>query len=512
MNTLIPVSILVAFLVGAWSALKYFWLRPRKLEKILRAQGLVGSSYKPLLGDLIELQRVTEEAVSRPINLCDDILSRIAPFFLHATKKYGANPFVWYGPYPLVIIKDPELMKEMLQKHMIFQKPTVNPLARLLVEGVIIAEGDKWAKHRKIVNPAFHLEKIKLMLPAFQVCASEMVNKWEESLSPEGSYDLDVWPSLVTLTSDVISRTAFGSNYEEGRKIFELQEEQAKHIITIGLSLAIPGLRFLPTKRNRRMKEIARTVEELISNIIDKRVRAMEAGEPSKNDLLGILLDSNFQEIKEKGHKRFGLSTKDVVEECKLFYFAGQETTATLVVWSLVLLSQHPEWQSRAREEVFRVFGGTEINFDALNHLKVVTMILNETLRLYPSVAALSRTVIEDTRIGKYFLPAGTLFTLQIVQMHHDPEIWGDDVKEFKPERFSEGVANATKGQPAFFPFGSGPRICLGQNFSMTEAKLVMAMILQRFSFELSPSYTHAPYTVITVQPQHGAQLILRKL
>ncbi|CAI9089135.1 OLC1v1023646C1 [Oldenlandia corymbosa var. corymbosa] len=141
-----------------------------------------------------------------------------------------------------------------------------------------------------------------------------------------------------------------------------------------------------------------------------------------------------------------------------------------------------------------------------------MTMVLNETLRLYPSVPTLTRTVIEDTTIGKYFLPAGTLFSLQIVLMHRDPEIWGDDVKEFNPERFREGVANATKGKVAFFPFGWGPRTCLGQNFSMIEAKLVMAMILQRFSFELSPSYTHAPHAVITLQPQYGAQLILHKI
>lgn len=151
-----------------------------------------------------------------------------------------------------------------------------------------------------------------------------MLSKWEDIVPVEGSHEIDVWPHLQQLTSDVISRTAFGSSYEEGRKIFELQNEQAQHFIEAIRSVYIPGGRFLPTKRSRRVKEINKDVWSLIRGIINKRLKAMEAGYADNEDLLGILLESNFKEIEQQDRKEdFGMSIDEIIEECKLFYFAG---------------------------------------------------------------------------------------------------------------------------------------------------------------------------------------------
>ncbi|PRQ30803.1 putative 11-oxo-beta-amyrin 30-oxidase [Rosa chinensis] len=320
-----------------------------------------------------------------------------------------------------------------------FRRPVLNPLSKLLVTGLASYEGEKWAKHRRIVNPSFHVEKLK---------------EWESLASKEGSPCLlDVWPSLQHLMADVISRTSFGSSYQEGRKIFELLKEQATLVINALQSVYIPGWRFLPTKVNKRMKKIDKEVKGLLKSIINKREKAIGAGEASKDDLLGALMESKFKDIQGDG-----------------------KTTSVFLVWTMILLGQSQNWQDRARQEVLQVFGSNKPDFDVLSHLKVLE-----------SKSAYQHCSFTVTR-----------------------NCGGDDANEFNPERFSEGVSKATKSQLSFFPFGGGPRICIGQNFAMMEAKMALSLILLHFDFELSPSYAHAPSAPM-IRPQYGALIILHR-
>ncbi|KAM1001349.1 hypothetical protein ACFX15_007556 [Malus domestica] len=468
--------VLVSVVVCAWRVLNWVWLRPKKLEKCLRQQGLAGNSYRLWSGDLKEISMMLKEAVSKPMNLSHDTAPRVVPYAHQSVSTYGKNSFIWIGPTPRVNITNPEDLKNIFTKHEDFPKPALSPLVKLLLTGLANYGGEKWAKHRKIIKPAFHSEKLKRMLPAIYQSCSEMIEEWESLVSKESSYELDVWPYLQNMTADVISRTSFGSSYKEGREIFQLLKLQIELTVKMKHSVYIPGWRFLPTKTNKRLKEVDKEIRELFMGIINKREEAIKAGEAAKDDLL------------------------------------GQETTSILLVWTMVLLSENQNWQDRAREEVLQVFGGNKPDFDGLNHLKVVTMILLEALRLYPSSFTLSRMIHKKTQFAEFSLPAGVGISLPTILIHHDKELWGDDATQFKPERFAEGVSKATKNKLTYFPFGGGARICIGQNFAMMEAKLAVALILQHFTFKLSPSYAHAPSGITLLQPQFGAHIVLHKL
>ncbi|GMY29050.1 cytochrome P450 72A397-like [Fagus crenata] len=501
-KTLVISSALIVLLYSVIRAVYIIWWRPKSLEKYLRRQGIRGTSYKLLYGDMKEIKKSTMDAWSKPMSLSIRLHHVSHHSFIKWYKNMVSN---WIETRPRLIIGDPELIRLILtDKNGDFVKPPLNPLVDILQLGVSTLEGERWAKRRRVITPAFHLEKLKKMVPAFSTSCFGLIDRWKKLIGPQGC-ELDVAPEFQNLAGDVIARTAFGSSYEEGNMIFELQKEQAKLVLEAYHNIYIPGFRFIPTKKNKRRYTIDNEIKATLRDMIRRKEQSMRDGELDNNDLLGLLL-----QCKEQSNN--GLTIDDVIEECKLFYFAGQETTATLLTWTMILLSMHPNWQEKARDEVLRISAKKTFDFEAINHLKIVSMVLNEVLRLYPPVTSLFRHTWRKTNIGGMSIPAGVDFVLPTLFSQCDPNCWGEDVEEFNPARFSEGIAKATKDEIAFFPFGWGPRICLGQNFAMIEAKMALAMILQHFSFQLSPSYTHAPYTLITLQPQHGAPIILHRL
>uniref|UniRef100_A0A7N0VDZ4 Cytochrome P450 n=1 Tax=Kalanchoe fedtschenkoi TaxID=63787 RepID=A0A7N0VDZ4_KALFE len=340
------VALGVVLVTGLQKAFNSMWLRPKKIESRLRQQGLRGNSFRFLYGDLKDSIEAEKEATSEAMSLSDDIVPRLLPFIDHSIKKHGKNSFLWMGSAAWVNIMEPELIREAFTKIRVFHKPAPNPLVELLGTGLASYEGERWAKHRRLINPAFHVEKLKSMLPSIHLSCSETVARWETLVADGGSCELDVWPELQRMMRDVISRTAFGSCYEEGKRIFEKQKELADLALQVVQTLYIPGWRFLPTKTNRRMRKLDGEIQATLRTIIGRKE---EAG---SGDLLGILVESNLKEIEEHGNERkAGLTLKEVMEECKLFYFAGQETTSSLLVWAMILLGVHEEWQARARAE-----------------------------------------------------------------------------------------------------------------------------------------------------------------
>ncbi|XP_063935032.1 cytochrome P450 72A397 [Daucus carota subsp. sativus] len=504
----IIISVISVFILSFTIKLaKKFWLRPKKVEKRLREIGFKGNSYRFFYGDAKEMEQMRIRVLSKPIDLSsDDIASRVLPYHHYLAQKYGKQFFIWIGTKPRLTVMDPVLVKEILARPDEFQKPRNDHMAHVMVGGLFTTEGNIWSKHKKIINPTFHMDKIKKMVPLIVKSSLDMMDKWNMLLSAsKKSVEIDLWEDIQPLTYDIMCKTlVVGETNEEITRIHELRDQINEQAAKVGKLMFFPGWWNLPTKDLNTLKSVHKQVEGLVKKVVTKRLEEMKRGASSEGDMLGLMLEAYLD-------KTGGFSLDDVMDECRSFHFAGTEVTARSLIWVLYVLSKYPEWQAKAREEVLQVFGDQNPNAEGLNQLKIVTMILYEVMRLYPPTSMIHRAISKDTKLGDMILPAWVQMTIPITLMNHDPDIWGEDVHEFKPERFEEGVFNS-KMQSVYFAFASGPRKCIGQSMAMVTDKFVVATLLQRFSFEISPSYEHAPKHAFLLVPQHGMKLVVRKL
>ncbi|CAN0900869.1 Cytochrome P450 734A1 [Linum grandiflorum] len=354
------------------------------------------------------------------------------------------------------------------------------------------------------------MENLKLLMPVVAESVTGMLDKWAHTMSESGEVEIEVSESYQTLTEDVITRTFFGISYEDGKAIFRLQSNQILLAAESFQKVFIPGYRFFPTRKNMNSWKFDKEVRHLLTKLIEQRKQQSSSSgggsTAAAKDLLGVMIEASKLSPNS-------VTPNDIVEECKSFFFAGKHTTSNLLTWTTVLLAMHPQWQVQARDELLRVCGSRDIpSKDDIVKLKTLTMIVNESLRLYPPTIATIRRTKTDVDLGGYKVPSGTELLIPILALHHDQKVWGNDVNEFNPGRFSEGVVRAAKHPAAFIPFGLGVRSCVGQNLALLQTKLTLAIILRRFSFKLAPTYKHAPTVLLMLYPQYGAPVIFEKL
>ncbi|KAB2088416.1 hypothetical protein ES319_A04G174000v1 [Gossypium barbadense] len=489
---------------------KYWWI-PFKIQRALSLQGIKGPPYEFIHGNNKASTRFRYEALSKPMaSLTHNIVPRVIPQIHSWINTYGQNYLTWEGNRAQLVISEPELIKEILKANdgsFPKRKDDSSIIHKILGEGLASSEGAKWAKQRKLANHAFHGESLKNMNPAVIASVETMLEKWK---GREGE-EIEVFNEFRLLTSEVISRTAFGSNYLEGKNIFDMLTKLAILFSRNYFKTPIPGISKLwKTAVEIESEKLANGIHDCVMEMVKRREKKVETGEADGfgNDFLGLLINA-YRDSDEKN--RF--SIEDLVDECKTFYFAGQETTNSLLAWTILVLAIHTKWQEKTRQEVSEVFGDQNPNSEGIAKLKIMNMVVNETLRLYSPVVAVIRKIKKEVRLGKLVLPANLEILIPIIALHHDPQLWGDDVHLFKPERFVEGIASATKyNSAAFIPFSMGPRSCVGMSFATTETKVALSMILQRYAFTLSSTYVHAPFTLVTLQPQHGIQVMLHPL
>ncbi|KAG6431475.1 hypothetical protein SASPL_109554 [Salvia splendens] len=411
------------------------------------------------------------------------------------------------GSLQVLYVSDPNMVKEITTMTSqdfgkpAYQQKTFGPL---LGQGILSSNGAIWARQRKIMAPELFMDKVRGMMSIITESATTVVNTWKQEIEANngGVLDIAVDSYMKRFSGDIISRACFGSNYSKGRDIFlklrALQKLVSKKLTSAGL----PGLSHLPTKSNREIWALEKEIRTSILKLVKDRE---EAG--YEKDLLQTLVEG------AKGtYSTTSAMDQFIVDNCRNIYSAGSETSAISASWCLMLLASNPEWQTRIREEVEQVCRGRVPDIDMLRMMDQLHMVIQETMRLYPSAPTLGRELAKDMKIGSVHVPKGVNVWTMVTTLHTDPDIWGPDALQFKPERFQNGISGASKNPSCYMPFGFGQRVCIGQYLAMVELKCLMALIVSNFSFTLSPKYVHKPEMTMMIEPKHGVHILINKL
>uniref|UniRef100_A0A7N0RGW9 Cytochrome P450 n=1 Tax=Kalanchoe fedtschenkoi TaxID=63787 RepID=A0A7N0RGW9_KALFE len=508
---LLVVAVAAPFLLllkVSYETFYFYWLRPKRIKKIMEKQGVRGPKPQFLVGNMPEMAKLIVESTVKDMDCVDhNVVARLIPHYALWSKIYGKRFLLWYATEPRLCLTDLEMIDIYLKKYnKVSGKSWMQRQGseHFVGKGLLFANGDDWYHQRHILAPTFMGEKLKSYHANMTESTEQMIEVLHKKMG-EGQSEFEMSEYLKQLTAEIIAKFEFGPDFEKGKYIFNqltmlqrLTYQSTKHLI-------LPGSRFFPTKYNRRKEALRREVDETLLEIIQGRKDSVGISrcESHGEDLLGILLDEMRKGETKNG---FHLNLKLIMDELKTFYFAGHETTALLLTWTLMLLATNPLWQDKVREEVKEICGSENPSSHHLTKFNVLNMVINESLRLYPPATLLPRMAFQDIQLGNLFIPKGLSVWIPVLAINHDEEIWGPDVNEFNPERFSMRVGRH------FLPFGAGARNCIGQTLALMETKIVLASLVQQFNFVISENYRHAPVTVLSVQPKYGLQLILKPI
>jgi cytochrome P450 len=415
--------------------------------------------------------------------------------FMLDVRKYGDLVRGNFGPFPLYFVNSPDLIHNVLVEHPgdynkdQVVKTVLKPSAG---NGIFTSDGDFWRRQRKLVQPAFHTRRIGSYAETITRFSAEAVEGWHDGETRMIDED------MMHLTMQIICKVLFDAEIHEEVEqlggamtlIFKLSDERFNQLP------AIPY--WLPTRLNRTLRENIAIVDSAIQRFIDER----RASKEDKGDLLSMLLEAQDEDGS-------GMTDQQVRDEAMTLFGAGHETTAVTLMWTWYLLSQHPEVEAKLHGELAEVLGGRLPTLEDLSRLKYTEMVVKESMRLYPPAWGTSRQPNKDVTLGGYPIRKDTNVFINIYGMHRDTRYFADPLR-FDPDRFSP---EREKDIPkyAYLPFGGGPRVCIGNAFAMMEAKLVLAVLAQRYRLELAPGHIIKPERQFTLRSKHGMKMIARE-
>ncbi|TKY47290.1 cytokinin trans-hydroxylase [Spatholobus suberectus] len=486
--------------------------KPNRLRSKLMKQGISGPPPTMLLGNIVDIKKARSTTANSPSfepPASHNCASVLLPLFDKWREQYAGQVFMFsLGNRQILCVSQPDIVRDITTcTSLDLGKPSYQQkqLGPLLGRGILTSNETTWVHQRKILAPELYMEKVKVY-KVFSLLVSllqSLLNLWSSRAEAEGGVaDIKIDEYMRNFSGNVISRACFGSNYSKGEEIFlklrALQEVMSWKNVSIG----VPGMRFLPTKTNREAWTLEKEVKKLLLQGVKERKETT-----SEKDLLQMVLEgAKNSNLSEEATDRF------IVDNCKNIYLAGYETTAVAATWCLMLLASNQNWHDRVRAEVLEICRGRIPDFNMLCKMKQLTMVIHESLRLYPPVAVVSRQAFKDMKFGNIDVPKGLNLWIMVVTLHTNPDIWGADAHKFNPERFANGTIGACKFPHMYMPFGVGPRVCLGQNLAMVELKMLIALILSKFSCSVSPQYVHSPTLRLLIEPEHGVHLLVKKL
>jgi cytochrome P450 len=414
--------------------------------------------------------------------------------FIERAATLGPIVTIRLGPLTARLLSDPaDIERVMVSSSKSFVKDAfARDLKVVIGDGLLISDGDFWRRQRRLVQPAFHRERLAAYAAEMSSCAERMVAGLRDGEVR------DVHADMMGLTLDIVARTLFGAEVSgHAADVREALEVVMAHYAS-AVSVILPIVDRLPLERNRRFRDAVRTLDAIVYGIIERR-RA--APDEDRGDLLAMLLAARD----EDGSR---MTDQQVRDEAMTLFLAGHETTANALSWALLLLSRNPEVDARLGDEVASALGGRTPTLSDLPRLAYVEHVVTEALRLYPPAWALGREVHEPVELRGVHFPVGEQIWLSPWVMHHDARYF-DDPGAFDPGRWADGLARRLP-RFAYFPFGGGPRLCVGNAFAMMEATLVLATLVQRFRFEVEPRARVVPLPSITLRPKNGIRATLR--
>jgi cytochrome P450 len=408
-------------------------------------------------------------------------------------RDYGDLVSARFGPKRILFASHPDLVEEVLvhQNRKFIKHYRLRQAKLTLGEGLLTSEGEFWRAQRKLAQPAFHRERIAAFGELMVDFTERLISGWVDGQAR------DLQADMMQLTLEIVAKALFGA--ELGGESTEVSSamETLMHSFVASTARPIIVPQWLPTPSNLRVAGAVRRLNRVLFQIIADRRRDGE----DRGDLLSMLLHAQDE---ESGRR---MTDRQLRDECMTLFLAGHETTANTLAWAWYLLSQHPEAEARLREEIDRVLEGRAPSLADLPRLPLTEHVVTEALRLYPPGWMLGREATEPLELGGYRVAKGTTIFMTAFVIHRDPR-WYDDPDAFRPDRWSDGLMQRLP-RYAYFPFGGGPRICIGNNFALMETALVLATVARKYRLRLAPGAAVEPLPSMTLRPAHGLKMIV---